>query len=256
MLRRKAGRWSQVLAAAVAAAGIGVAGAWAATIHGTPRADVLRGTARADVLQGLGGNDKLYGLAGNDKLYGGAGDDLVVGGAGSDLLDCGPGRDTAIADLYDVVKPSCEVVKGLPTPPTTTVEPPAPTTTPEPTTTAQAVALPGRYCGFTGNGVGLCFDIGGQPEVFRNAHFGVEVPCSNSSRFTITFDTTSFVALSYDLSWSYEIRSGEHAGSVIAGKADTSGSAVGTLHVQSSFDYEGSHYTCALDTDWTAKLQG
>lgn len=247
-----------MLSAALAAAGIVVAGAWAVTIHGTPRADVLRGTAKADVLQGLGGNDKLYGLAGDDKLYGGAGNDTLAGGPGADLLDCGPGRDTALADLYDVVRANCEVVKGLPAPSgtTPTPTPTTPTTSaPEPTTTAQAVALQGRYCGFTDNGVGLCFDITGQPEKFQNAHFGVETPCTPDSRFTITFDTTSFAVLSYDLSWRYEINTGDERGSVIAGKADTSGSAAGTLHIQDSFDYEGAHYTCALDTSWTAKLQ-
>jgi hypothetical protein len=73
--------------------------AWAGTIVGTPKGDVLRGSPL---------NDKLYGKAGNDRLYGYGGNDLLVGGPGTDLLACGPGRDVAIADSKDKVGTDCE----------------------------------------------------------------------------------------------------------------------------------------------------
>jgi lysophospholipase L1-like esterase len=78
--------------------------AFAATVVGSPRADVLKGSQRADKMYGKGGNDRLYGYAGND---------LLVGGAGADALFCGAGRDVAIADKRDRLR-GCEVVKGLP----------------------------------------------------------------------------------------------------------------------------------------------
>jgi lysophospholipase L1-like esterase len=82
--------------------------AWAGTIIGTPKGEVLRGSPH---------NDKIYGKAGNDGLYGYGGNDLLVGGPGADLLACGAGRDVAIADKKDKVGKDCEVVKGLPKPP-------------------------------------------------------------------------------------------------------------------------------------------
>lgn len=86
--------------------------AFAATIVGTARNDVIRGTAKADMLIGRAGSDKLYGLAGNDTLVGGPGNDTLVGGAGADKLRCGPGRDIAIADTKDKVSADCETVRG------------------------------------------------------------------------------------------------------------------------------------------------
>ena len=86
--------------------------AFAATIVGTPKNDVIRGTAKPDKLIGKGGNDTLFGFAGNDTLVGGLGNDSLVGGAGADTLQCGPGRDTAIADMKDKVSADCETVKG------------------------------------------------------------------------------------------------------------------------------------------------
>jgi lysophospholipase L1-like esterase len=107
----------------VAGAGAGVAivamlaagAAWAGTIVGTPRGDVLRGSPF---------KDKIYGKAGRDRLYGYGGNDLLVGGPGADRLACGPGRDVAIADRKDEVGKDCEVVKGLPKPPPLPPPPP------------------------------------------------------------------------------------------------------------------------------------
>ncbi len=108
---------------AAAAAGVAVVAmlaagvAWAGTIIGSPKGDVLRGSPL---------NDKIYGKAGNDRLYGYGGNDLLVGGPGADLLACGAGRDVAIADKEDKVRKNCEVVKGLsgPLPPPPPPPPP------------------------------------------------------------------------------------------------------------------------------------
>jgi lysophospholipase L1-like esterase len=103
------------LGGAVLTAFVVATAAWAATIVGTPRSDVLKGSPR---------NDKIYGRAGNDRLYGYGGKDLLVGGPGADLLSCGAGRDVAIADRKDRVRKDCEVVRGRPKPPPP--PPPAP----------------------------------------------------------------------------------------------------------------------------------
>jgi hypothetical protein len=89
--------------------------AWAGTIVGTPRADVLNGTHRSD---------RIYGKGGNDRLFGRGGKDLLVGGPGADLLACGSGADVAWVDEKDTVRRDCEFVKGLPKPPQP-VPPPA-----------------------------------------------------------------------------------------------------------------------------------
>jgi lysophospholipase L1-like esterase len=91
--------------AAGIAAMVAAAAAWAGTIVGAPRGDVLRGSPRSD---------KIYGRAGNDRLYGYGGNDLLVGGPGADLLACGSGRDVATADAKDTVRLDCEVVRGRP----------------------------------------------------------------------------------------------------------------------------------------------
>jgi lysophospholipase L1-like esterase len=106
-------RTSWLAAAVGIAAMIAAAAAWAGTIVGTPRGDVLRGSPR---------NDKIYGKGGNDRLYGYGGNDFLVGGPGADLLACGSGRDTATADARDTVRSDCEVVRGRPKP-----SPPRPT---------------------------------------------------------------------------------------------------------------------------------
>ncbi len=71
-----------------------VAGASAATIVGTPHADVLRGSAAADRLDGRAGADQLSGLSGDDQLLGGSGVDQLYGGIGNDRLSGGSGVDT------------------------------------------------------------------------------------------------------------------------------------------------------------------
>jgi hypothetical protein len=107
-------------AALIALLVLGPAGALAARITGTPRADRLVGTPRSDSIDGLAGNDTIEGLGGNDVLRGGPGRDRILGGAGndsiavngdgaSDTVSCGPGTDIVNADLGDTVARDCEV---------------------------------------------------------------------------------------------------------------------------------------------------
>ncbi len=58
----------------------------AATINGSPGADVLRAGSAAAVLNGGAGGDVLVGGPGDDTLNGGPGDDSIEGGGGVDTL--------------------------------------------------------------------------------------------------------------------------------------------------------------------------
>lgn len=98
----------------------------AATIVGTPDADVLTGTPGADVITGLGGADDVNGRGGNDLLCGGAGadsivgssgldqlagdagDDVLNGGLGNDRLHGGPGTDTCLQGPGSGSETGCE----------------------------------------------------------------------------------------------------------------------------------------------------
>jgi dienelactone hydrolase len=94
-----------------------------ATLPPTTQGDSIRGGDGNDRLHGGLGNDCLYGQEGNDVLQGGQGGDvvnggpgrdIVRGGAGADTIRCGRGRkDVARADTADVVKRSCERVRGI-----------------------------------------------------------------------------------------------------------------------------------------------
>jgi hypothetical protein len=244
-----------LLALTVAAAGALAASAPAATIVGTAKNDVLRGTAKAD---------KLYGKAGNDKLYGRAGNDLLVGGAGADRFVCGSGRDTVVADARDTVRKDCEVVKGLPkptptpppsppppaAPPPPPPPPPAPPPPPPPPPTAQA----GRYCGFTNNGYGFCFDVTAGGLAVTNIYFALQTPCSPDAIVTAQLQTVGFTPILPDLTFEFAENAGALAGSYVKGRLDTAGNASGVVHVSAELDDAGTHYSCRFDTAWTAKL--
>ncbi|MCR6689670.1 S8 family serine peptidase [Cellulomonas sp.] len=73
----------------------------AATLVGTPGADVLTGTAGDDVVVAGAGDDRIRGLAGNDRICGDAGDDTVLGGDGTDLVLGGSGADTIRGEAGD-----------------------------------------------------------------------------------------------------------------------------------------------------------
>jgi len=228
----------------------------AKTIVGTNRADVLRGTARADTIYGRGGNDKIYGLGGADRLYGGRGADRFV---------CGGGRDTVYADPSDKVAADCEIVKGLkpkeppppPLPPPPLPPPPLPPPPPPPPpppAPTGPTARDGRYCGFTNNGFGFCFDVTSGGRFFTNALFQIQTPCSPDSLFRITYSTSANISIQPDLTFETHATNGDLLGSYIKGKLDPAGTAAGVLHIVDQFDYNGTHYNCLFDTEWTAKI--
>lgn len=59
------------------------------------RAASIVGTPGADILVGTSGRDVIVGAAGDDQITGDRGDDLICGGPGADVLDAGPGTDRA-----------------------------------------------------------------------------------------------------------------------------------------------------------------
>src|SRR4051812_20314275 len=77
---------SKPMATALAAFVLLPAGAFAATIAGTPDNERLIGTRYADQIDGNQGNDRIFGLDGNDLLVGGAGNDVLRGARGDDEL--------------------------------------------------------------------------------------------------------------------------------------------------------------------------
>ena len=232
------------MSVATAVASIVVASAFTANITGTAGNDVLRGTPKADRLNGGAGNDRLHGLAGNDRLN---------GGAGIDRFFCGAGYDIVSAQGTERVARDCEVVKRVIAPPAPTPPPPTP---PPPAPAPPPLALPGKYCGFTNSGGGICFEIGqnGAAQFFTKANFEQTTDCEPSSRFRLTITFGGQVTLSPELRFSFAVTSGQLAGSRIEGSVDTQGNAQGTLEMRAAFDHEGTRYTCGSTTTWTANL--
>ena len=87
--------------------------AFAATISGTDKGNLLIGTPKADHIRGLAGQDKIFGKGGPDVIRGNAGKDYLNGGSGDDTLyggtngggpregdefACGRGHDTIYVD--------------------------------------------------------------------------------------------------------------------------------------------------------------
>jgi uncharacterized repeat protein (TIGR01451 family) len=68
-------------------------GGLAATIVGTPGADVLTGTVGNDVILAGAGNDRIFSFGGKDLICAGAGSDVVKSGTRSDEVLAGPGAD-------------------------------------------------------------------------------------------------------------------------------------------------------------------
>ena len=233
------------LVLATVLASIIVASVFAANIVGTPGNDVLRGTPKADKLYGGAGNDRLYGLAGNDRLF---------GGGGIDRFFCGAGVDVVSAQGAEKVASDCETVRRVFDPPT--APPPPPPAPPPPSPPAPPLAKPGKYCGFTNSGGGICFEIGqtGAVQFFTKANFEQTTDCEPNARFQLTITFGGQVLVGPDLRFSYLVPSGELAGSRIDGSVDTQGNAQGSLEMRASFDYEGAHYTCGSTTTWTANL--
>ena len=89
-----------LLAAALAA------GAPAATIVGTDRAERIAGTPRADLIVAGGGRDVVESRRGDDRV-------AVQYDGARDIVRCGAGRDVVTADRIDAVAADCEIVGRL-----------------------------------------------------------------------------------------------------------------------------------------------
>lgn len=230
--------------------------AGAARIVGTDRNDVLRGTPGPDRILGGKGNDHLLGLGGNDVL---------TGGPGRDRFSCGAGRDTVNAERGEAVAEDCEIVRRTapPQPPA----PPAPTPPPPTPPTPQAPALvPGKYCGYTQQGPGICLATNAAGQVIDQLETGAIVDCSNGDRFTLGVSFQGGrAAIQPDLSFTYTYSgplssegsdiSNVQATYRISGRFTSTGEASGSVAVASlSFTFDGETFTCSQnDVTWTAK---
>jgi hypothetical protein len=76
------------------------------------RSVVLTGSDRGNELSGTRGDDTIVGGGGADAVAGWAGDDrLELRDGEPDRADCGQGQDTVLADQFDRIGASCEVVR-------------------------------------------------------------------------------------------------------------------------------------------------
>jgi hypothetical protein len=238
----------RLLAAAVAAVfALGAAAAFAGTISGTAKNDVLRGTARADVLLGKSGNDTLYGRAGNDVLRGGPGKDKLIGGAGGDKLYCGGGVDTVVADAKDRIAADCE--KGRPRPP-----PPPPR------------AQPGPFAGTTSQGRPISFEVTSLGLSVRGFVIGYAAARTPPAQYTGTLTLSpsgpsGHVAIGTDrrftLNFGPAVVSDDTLTAAIAGTFDASGTnASGTVQLHAVATRSGTRYECDTGSlTWSAAKQ-
>ena len=136
---------------------------------------------------------------------------------------------------------------------TTTTSPVATTTT----VPAPPAVVTGRYCGFTDNGSSICFTVTADGKFWTSGHFGiVNASCDpGAAHFDVTYDTTGQTAIGADLSFNFTALTGDAAGTVISGTLTNSGQSQGQLHVVDAFAYDGTNYSCVLNTTWTALIQ-
>ena len=240
---------SVVLAAASSAS--------AGSIVGTPGADVLRGTQRADLILGKAGDDRLYGLGGNDVL---------TGGPGIDRFFCGRGRDVVNAQVGETVSRDCEVVRRAAAPPTVAPAPPPPAPPTPPPPAPAPSAPPGPYCGYTGQGPGICLTTSADGRAITELATSALVDCTDGSRWTIGVRFSGrMLPLSSDLSFSFDYagplsssdNSDFQATYTIRGTLTPEGRATGTVAISTvSFTDEGTRYSCAQNVvTWSATRQ-
>ena len=227
----------------------------AGSIVGTPGADVLRGTQRADLILGKAGDDRLYGLGGNDVL---------TGGPGIDRFFCGRGRDVVNAQVGEAVSRDCEVVRRAAAPPTVAPAPTPPATPPPPAPAPSAP--PGTYCGYTGQGPGICLTTSADGGTITELATSALVDCTDGSRWTIGVRFGGrMLPLSSDLSFSFDYagplsssdNSDFQATYTIRGALTPEGRATGTVAISTvSFTDEGTRYSCAQNVvTWSATRQ-
>lgn len=244
-------RWRATVAVAVVG-GVLASAAAAATIVGTSGNDVLRGTAKADRMLGKGGNDRLYGLAGADVLQGGPGVDRYV---------CGAGRDTVIAAPGESVARDCEVVKRVGPPPLgpSTAPPTEPTVPPPPPPVPPAqLARPGFFGGFANTGGSVNFVVAADGRTFSQFKFGYQADCRPPLRIEGTLTYSGTVPIAADRTFSADGTTADGTVVKFSGSFDEAGvSASGRFQVQTTYDEDGTRYTCdSGGADWSAKSQG
>jgi subtilase family serine protease len=147
---------------------------------------------------------------------------------------------------------------------------PGPTPPPSPQPPAPppaATAAAGRYCGFTDQGKGVCFDVTPGGAGVRNLNTQSVVACTGGTTWTWTLTLTGTTApiqsnlfFTYPFDGSLTSSSSSFANITakysFQGTLDTAGAASGTINLNRiSFDYNGAHYDCsAAPYAWHAKL--
>jgi Ca2+-binding RTX toxin-like protein len=205
-------------------------------VVGTPKNDNLRGTPAPDVIDGKAGNDTIRSLAGNDRLIGGPGNDKLYGNAGRDSYVCGGGHDVVFADEGEQVGRDCEVVHCRPVPPV-----PLP-----------PLVTPGHYAAA---GDFLSFDVQTDGRTISNFFVRLLVPCQPSTlRLSLPLTVTTSVPIQADRTFSLDDTSstGFRPRVIAAGSFDAAGTASGTVTIQVSADFGGTHYDCQGSLPWSA----
>ena len=115
--------------------------------------------------------------------------------------------------------------------------------------------MPGRYCGFTNQGVSVCVDVTPDGRGITNLVAEVVANCQPTAQFKLTVSSQGVIPLDSNLSFTDDYRSTD-LDQFATGTFDPDGNVRGQLHVRANFDSQGTHYMCDSGsvTDFTAKL--
>jgi hypothetical protein len=131
---------------------------------------------------------------------------------------------------------------------------------------ASPSARHGRFCGFTDQGLGLCFDVAGSPKTVGNFDLRVNTACTPPGAFGLSSSVPTAYAIRDDNSFAFE-RSGTGTTSAggsfdftqsMSGAFDAEGvTATGTLRMQLAYvDPAGVRYECdSAPFAWSARWQ-
>lgn len=134
--------------------------------------------------------------------------------------------------------------------------------TPPPTPSAE----PGRFCGFTAQGPGLCFEVGGSPRTVSNLELAVRFECTPPATLGVSSTIPTAYAIRGDGSFSFT-RTGTGTSAdggtftvthTLQGVFDSSGTrASGTVAAHLSYSRaDGARYECDSGTfAWSAQRQ-
>jgi hypothetical protein len=127
-------------------------------------------------------------------------------------------------------------------------------------------AQPGRFCGLTGQGLDLCFDVAGTPKTVTNLTLLVRTECTPAATFGVSSVIPTMYAIREDGGFSVRRSGGgTTAGGgtftvrhTMEGAFEPSGiSASGTLSAHVTYDApDGTHYDCDSGTfAWSTERQ-